>query len=134
MSNLCTAPREYPPLAATRESLCTAMKAQHSHAYMPSLQSCPTLCGPMDCSLPGSSVHADSPGKEPGVGYHALLQRSSQLRGRTCVSCSSSLVGGFFTTGEAPAQPKINKYHLKNRKKRIKQQMKQRVQLGKRDT
>ena len=20
-------------------------------------QSCPTLCGPMDCSLPGSSVH-----------------------------------------------------------------------------
>ena len=22
-----------------------------------SLQSCPTLCNPMDCSLPGSSVH-----------------------------------------------------------------------------
>ena len=22
-----------------------------------SLQSCPTLCDPMDCSLPGSSVH-----------------------------------------------------------------------------
>ena len=26
-------------------------------------QSCPTLCHPMDCSLPGSSVHGNSPGK-----------------------------------------------------------------------
>ena len=29
----------------------------------------------MDCSLPGSSVHGDSPGKNTGVGCHALLQR-----------------------------------------------------------
>ena len=28
----------------------------------------------MDCSLPGSSVHGDSPGKNTGVGCHALLQ------------------------------------------------------------
>ena len=33
-------------------------------------QSCPTLCDTMDCSLPGSSVHADSPGKNTGVGCH----------------------------------------------------------------
>ena len=39
-----------------------------------SLQSCPTLCDPVDCSLPGSSVHGDSPGKNTGVGCHALLQ------------------------------------------------------------
>ena len=31
-------------------------------------QSCLTLCDPMDCSLPGSSVHGDSPGKNTGVG------------------------------------------------------------------
>ena len=37
-------------------------------------QSCLTLCNPMDCSLPGSSVHGDSPGKNTGVGCHALLQ------------------------------------------------------------
>ena len=37
-------------------------------------QSCPTLCDPMDCSPPGSSVHGDSPGKNTGVGCHALLQ------------------------------------------------------------
>ena len=29
---------------------------------------------PMDCSLLGSSVHGDSPGKNTGVGCHALLQ------------------------------------------------------------
>ena len=37
-------------------------------------QSCPTLCDPMDCSPPGSSVHRDSPGKNTAVGCHALLQ------------------------------------------------------------
>ena len=35
-------------------------------------QSCPTLCEPMDCRLPDSSVHGDSPGKNTGVGCHAL--------------------------------------------------------------
>ena len=37
-------------------------------------QSCPTLCDAVDCSPPGSSVHGDSPGKNTGVGCHALLQ------------------------------------------------------------
>ena len=38
------------------------------------IQSCPTLCDPMDYSPPGTSVHGDSPGKNTGVGCHALLQ------------------------------------------------------------
>ena len=37
-------------------------------------QSSLTLCDPMDCSLPGSSVSGDSPGKNTGVGCQALLQ------------------------------------------------------------
>ena len=37
-------------------------------------QSCPTLCDPMDCSLPGSSDHGNSPGKNTRVGFHSLLQ------------------------------------------------------------
>ena len=36
--------------------------------------SCPTLCNPVDCSLPGSSVIGDYPGKNTRVGRHALLQ------------------------------------------------------------
>ena len=49
-------------------------------------QSCLTLCDPMDYSPPGSSVHGDSPGKNTGVGCHALLQGSSQPMDRTQVS------------------------------------------------
>ena len=35
------------------EPTCTVAAA----AAAKSLQSCPTLCDPMDCSLPGSRVH-----------------------------------------------------------------------------
>ena len=38
-----------------------------------SLQSCPTLCDPIDGSLP-DSPSLDSPGKNTGVGCHFLLQ------------------------------------------------------------
>ena len=35
---------------------------------------CLTLCNPVDCSPPGSSLCPwDSPGKNTGVGFHALL-------------------------------------------------------------
>ena len=39
-----------------------------------SLQSCLTLWNAIDCGLPGFSVHGDSPGKNTGVDWHALLQ------------------------------------------------------------
>ena len=37
-------------------------------------QPCLTLCDPMGCGFPGSSVFGDSPGKNPGMGCQALLQ------------------------------------------------------------
>ena len=37
-------------------------------------QSCPTFCDPLDCSLPGSSDHKISSGKNTGVGCHCLIQ------------------------------------------------------------
>ena len=37
-------------------------------------QLCLTLCDHMDCSPSDSSVHRDAPGKNTGVGHHALLQ------------------------------------------------------------
>ena len=49
----------------------------------------------MDRSSPlGSSVHGDSPGKNTGVGCHALLQRILPTMDRTQVSCTA---GRFFT-------------------------------------
>ena len=37
-------------------------------------QLCLTLCDPMEKCPPGSSIHRDSPGKNTGVGCHALFQ------------------------------------------------------------
>ena len=57
----------------TRKTLHCAAAA----AAAKSLQSCPTLCGPIDGSPPGSPLPlpGDSPGKNTGVGCHFLLQR-----------------------------------------------------------
>ena len=35
----------------------------------------------VNCSLPGSSVHGDSPNKNTGVGCHGLLQRIFPTQG-----------------------------------------------------
>ena len=43
------------------------------------LQFCPALCNAIDRSLPGSSIHF--PGKNTGVGCHALLQGIFPTRG-----------------------------------------------------
>ena len=51
--------------------VCMCMCA-HTRAQL--LQSYLTLCNPMDCSPLGSSVHGNFPGKNTGVGWHALLQ------------------------------------------------------------
>ena len=57
-------------------------------------QWCPTLHAPMDCNPPGSSVHGDSPGRNTGVGCHALLRGSSWPRDWTQLS---RIAGGLFT-------------------------------------
>ena len=57
---------------------CHCNKQGHTHQCVSVLcldaQLCLTLCSPMDCSPPGSSVHGDSPGKNTGVGCCDLLQ------------------------------------------------------------
>ena len=44
------------------------------NAAAKSLQSCPTLCSPIDDSPPGSTVPGILQGKNTGVGCHFLLQ------------------------------------------------------------
>ena len=56
---------------------------------------CPTLCNPMDCSLPGSSVH--------GILQARILERPppgdlSNLAIELTSLMSHALAGGFFTT------------------------------------
>ena len=62
------------------------------------LQSFSTLCDPMDCSSPGSSVHWDSPGHSIGVGCHALLQGIFPTGIQPASLMSPALSGGFFAT------------------------------------
>ena len=72
-----------------------------------SLQLYLTLCNPMDCSPPGSSVQ--------GILQARTLERvampssrgSSWPRDRTCILYSSCIVGRFFTA-EPPGKPNIN--------------------------
>ena len=52
--------------------------AAAADAAAKSLQSRPTLCDPMDCSLPGLLRPWDSPGKNTGVGCHFLLPPALQ--------------------------------------------------------
>ena len=53
-----------------------------------SFQSCLTLCDPMDCRPPGSSVHGDSPGKNTGVSCQVLFHGIFQTqRSNVCLSC-----------------------------------------------
>ena len=48
-------------------------------------QSCPTLCDPMDCSLPGSSVHGIFLGRNTGVGCSLHKKEYSKIRTFKCM-------------------------------------------------
>ena len=52
-------------------------------------QSCPTLCDPMDCSLPGSSAHGIFQARVQEWVAISFSRRSSWSRDRTCVPCIS---------------------------------------------
>ena len=68
----------------------------------------------MNCSLPGASVHGDSPGKNTGVGCHFLLQGIFLTQGSNLNLMSPALAGGFFTNY---TQIKIKKNKNKKRLK-----------------
>ena len=81
-----------------RVRLCACMHAQ----------SCLTLCDPMDCSLPGSSVHGISQARILWWVAISYSSGSSLLRDGTRVSC---LAGGFFTN-ELPGKLLCRQYLL----------------------
>ena len=58
------------------------------------IQSCPTLCDPMDCSLPGSSVHGILQVRPLEWAVISFSMGSSRPRDRTQVA---SIAGSRFT-------------------------------------
>ena len=63
------------------------------------VQSCSTLCNPLDCSLPGSSVHGTI---YTGVGCHALHQGIFQTQRST--PCPTSHVSPALQADSLPAE------------------------------
>ena len=64
-----------------------------------SLQLCLTLCEPMDLWSARLLYLWDSPAKNTGVGYHALLQGIFPTQGlNPRLLCLPALEGRFFTT------------------------------------
>ena len=57
------------------------------------VQSCLTLCDPIDCRLPGSSVHGILQARILEWVAYPFSRESSQPRNRTGVSC---IAGGLF--------------------------------------
>ena len=66
-----------------------------THSESEVAQSCPTLCNPMDCSLPGSSVHGIFQARVLKWVAISFSRGSSQPRDWTRVSCITSR---HFTT------------------------------------
>ena len=65
-------------------------------------QSYLTLCDPVDCSLPGSSVHGILQARILEWVAISFSRGSSQLRDRTCVSCIGRRILYRWATWKAP--------------------------------
>ena len=73
-----------------------------------SLQSCPILCDPVDCSLPGSSVHGIL--QAGTLEWVAMPSRgSSQPRDQTSISYVFYVAGALFITS-APGKPSVSSF------------------------
>ena len=75
-----------------------------------SLQSCSTLCNPMDCSLPGSSVHGLLHARVLEWGARPSSRVFCCARDWTGVFCIFFILGRFFTT-KPPHKPIIH-HHI----------------------
>ena len=79
-------------------------------------QSCPTLCDPMDCSLPGSSVHGIFQARVLKWIAISLSRGSSQPRGQTRIS---HIVGRPFTIWATQTACKLPTLHWDLRRVRF---------------
>ena len=68
-------------------------------------QLCPTLCDPMDCSLPGSSVHGILQVRILEWVVISFSRGASQPRDWTWVSCIAGRRFTLWATRELPAPP-----------------------------
>ena len=63
---------------------CSSLPPPNPTLHAKLLQSCQTICDPMDCSPPGAPVHGDSPGKWIAISHS---RGSSRSKDQTRISC-----------------------------------------------
>ena len=80
------------------DSLCYTAETNTVCFCAKLLQSCPTLCNPVDHSLLGSSVHRILQARILKWVAMPFSRGSSRPRDRIPISQSPALAGGFFTT------------------------------------
>ena len=79
-----------------KKSLETSNKVKHEGEGV----SCSVMSDsldPVDCSLPSSSVYRDSPGRNSGMGCHALLQRIFLIQGSKVKHACTLLPSNCFS-------------------------------------
>ena len=79
-------------------------------------QSCPTLCEPKDCSLPGSSVHGILQARILEWVAISFSRGSSHLRNWTQVSCIF-YIAGECSTAEPPGKPQTHIVSINSHRK-----------------
>ena len=87
-------------LSSSSSKLIHSLPSQNAHIHVcaQQLQSCPTLCDPMDCSPPGSSAHGILQARILEWVAMPTSRESSRPRDGTGISCVSFIAGRFFTT------------------------------------
>ena len=83
---------------------CTGGQLLYHSTTAKSLQLCPTLCHPLDCSPPGSSVHGISQARILEWVAMPSSKGSSPPRNQTCVSCLQ-----HWQAGSLPLVPPAEK-------------------------
>ena len=80
---------------------CTSWTIKKAESESEVAQSCPTLCDPVDCSLPGSSVHGIFQARILEWVAISFSRGSSRPRDRTLVSCTAGRRFTVWATREA---------------------------------
>ena len=93
-THACTLEKEGYLIAHSVLTGSGALSSQRMCVCVLVAQSCPTLCDPMDCSPPGSSVHEIFQARVLESVAISYSRGSSQPRNRTRVSCTA---GRSFT-------------------------------------
>ena len=93
------------------------LRGKHKSYQSEVAQSCPTLCDPMDCSLPGSSVHGIFQARVLEWGAISFSRGSSQPRDWTLVSRIAGRCFNLWATraikGPSNSTPGIDPRELK---------------------